>query len=285
MEDYKQYLNDNADEAEHRAAQQVMEGLAGLRLEAKVREVAAERAALHRRVRWQRFLIASIALILMVSAVYLFFGKKDANVNTPAAPTLQQRNAPQLQTEPQQIPSEQPKDQPAKKQPIAQLRPAEQLPNPRYPAPEVTMIRGNEADNKALKSLLDQVWYTDYPLRGVMAKGIVEKADKALKKRDFSAAYLELERLSAQNANNDTLRYLKGYCLLQMGEGAEAFTYFKALQGRHKAWDAQLEWYSGLALLLLDEREKAKALLQQIVAQNKHPYRRQAEKAAGLLQQ
>ena len=110
-----------------------------------------------------------------------------------------------------------------------------------------------------------------------------KKADESLKKRDFKAAYLELERLEGQMTENDTLRYLKGYCLLEMGEGQEALTYFDRLQSRHPVWEPQLQWYRGLAMLLADERGKALALFQQLENQPKHPYRRQAEKAAGLL--
>jgi hypothetical protein len=61
MEDFEKYIDNNADEEERRAAAQVREGLTGLRLEAKVREVAAERAALLRRAFWLRVKIAVAA--------------------------------------------------------------------------------------------------------------------------------------------------------------------------------------------------------------------------------
>jgi len=281
MEDYKQYLSDNADENEHRAAQQVMDGLNGLRLEAKVGEVAAERAALYRRIFWRRIFITIVALALVAGAAYLFFWKKE----TPAAlpPVLQQQEQyPAPPAEIQTPPVEKTDDKKASK-PIAQLPPAERLPNPRYPAPEATMIRGDETADKARKALLDQLWYTDYPLTGLKTSQSFTKADESLKKRDFNAAYLELGRLEGQMAQNDTLLYLKGYCLLEMGEGNEALTYFDRLQGRHPAWEPQLQWYRGLAMLLTDEREKALALFKQLETQPKHPYRRQAEKAAGVL--
>lgn len=273
MEGYKQYLNEDADEAERRAAEQVMEGLVGLRLEAKVQAVAAERAALRKRAVWQRFLISMVALVCIAGAAYLFLREQD----TPPAP---QQPAP-----PTNQPTSLPEKTPDKKEngPIAQVSPSERLPNPRYPAPDVTMIRGDETSNKALKALLDQLWYTDYPLKGVKTGDSVRKADESLKKRDFTTAYLELGRLEAQNAPNDTLHYLKGYCLLEMGEGGEALTYFDPLQSRHAAWEPQLQWYRGLALLLEGKRTEAAALFKQMKAQPKHPYRRQADKASGLL--
>lgn len=273
MEEYKQYLSDQADEDERRAAAQVMEGLTGLRLESKVREVAAERAALRRRAFWQRFLVSMVALALVAGAAYLFLrGEK--------MPPVQQQHAPQADT-----PTNPAEKTPDKKEnaPIAQLRTEERLPNPRDPAPDVTMIRGDETANKALKALLDQIWYTDYPLKGLKVNGPFKQADEHLKKRDFNAAYLALEQLETAQSGNDTLRYLKGYCLLEMAEGNEALTYFDPLQGRHPAWEPQLQWYRGLALLLADEREKALALFQKLAKQSQHPYHRQAGKAAELI--
>lgn len=281
MEEQQQYLNDNADEDERRAAAQVMEGLAGLRLEAKVGQVAAERATLYRRTFWRRIFISIVALALVAGAAYLYFGKKE----TPAAPrpVLQQQEQNQAPPAENQTPPVEKTDDRKASEPIAGLNPGERLANPRYPAPEVTMIRGDADENKALKRLLDQVWYTGYPLAGLKTGNAFKKADENLKKRDFNAAFLELERLEGQMAQNDTLRYLKGYCLLEMGEGSEALAYLDRLQGRHAAWEPQLQWYRGLAMLLADEREKALALFKQLETRPKHPYRRQAEKAAGLL--
>jgi len=277
MEEYKQYLSDQADEDERRAAEQVLEGLTGLRLESKVREVAVERAALRRHAFWQRFFVSMVALALVAGAAYFILGKKE----TPAA--LQQQEQPSIP--PAGTPMPLPEKTPDKKEnvPIAQLRPEEHLPNPRYPAPDVTMIRGDETANKVLKAVLNQIWYTDYPLKGLKVNGPFKQADEHLKKRDFNAAYLALEQLETAQSGNDTLRYLKGYCLLEMAEGNEALTYFDPLQGRHPAWEPQLQWYRGLALLLADEREKALALFQKLAKQSQHPYHRQAGKAAELI--
>lgn len=283
MEEHKQYLNDDADEAERRAAAQVMEGLAGLRLEAKVGEVAAERAALYRRRRWQRTWIAVVALVLVAGAAYLFFEKKD----TPAQPPRSQQPAgqpdsPAAPTDNRNAPAD-PAKNTATNKPIAQLPPSERLPNPRYPAPDVTMIRGDETANKDRKALLDQLWYTDYPLTGLKAGNAFKKADESLKRRDFNAAYLELGRLESQLAQNDTLLYLKAYCLLEMGEGEEALAGFDKLQGRHAAWEPQLQWYRGLAMLLAGEQAKALGLFKQLGKSPGHPYRRHAAKAEKLL--
>ena len=281
MEDYRQYLSDNADEAERRAAAQVMEGLAELRREVRVGEVAAERAALYRRLFWRRIFISIVALALVAGAAYLFFWNKETPVAPP--PALQQQEQYPAPPAKNQTPPVEKTDDRKANEPIAGLRPGERLANPRYPAPEGTMIRGDETADKARKDLLDQLWYTDYPLTGLKTSQSFKKADESLKKRDFNAAYLELGRLEGQMAQNDTLLYLKGYCLMEMGEGEEALAGFDKLQGRHADWEPQLQWYRGLAMLLADEREKALALFKQLEARSKHPYRRQAEKATGLL--
>jgi len=283
MEEYKQYINGDADEDERRAAEQVMEGLAELRLEAKVREVAAQRQALRRRGFWQRIFVSMVALALVGGAAYLILGQKQ----TPAPPPTQQPKQQQQPIPPSagdpDIPFIKPQDK-KENAPIAQVSPGERLPNPSHLAPEITMMRGDEQVNKALKALLDQIWYTDYPLKGLKVSGSFKQADESLKKRDFIAAYLELEQLEGQMAGNDTLRYLKGYCLLEMAEGNEALTYFDPLQGRHAAWEPQLQWYRGLAMLLADKRPEALAQFKRVAAKPGHLYRRQAEKALKLLQ-
>ena len=116
MEDFKQYLNDDAGEDERAAAEQVRLGLRGLQLERKVAQVAAERKALLRRRFWSR-LVSIATLIFMVGAAFLFFWNKEKTPQpTPeqpqqieSTPTLQQH-----ETTPQQAP-----DQP-KKQSIAE---------------------------------------------------------------------------------------------------------------------------------------------------------------------
>lgn len=279
MEEFKQYLNDNDDEAERRAAEQVMEGLQGLRLEAKVAEVAAERATLYRRLRWRRIVTSMVALALLAGAAYLFFVKND----TPAPQQpVEQPAKPPFPVVNQDVPSENTTEKTAS-DPIAQLPPDERLPNPRYPAPDASMMRGDDDADKKQQALLDQLWYTDYPLKGLKPGDSFKKVDESLKKRNFNAAYLELEILESRMPMNDTLRYLKAYCLLETGEGNEALAYLDSIQGRHSAWEPQLQWYRGLAMLLADEREQALALFQQLETRSKHPYRRQAEKATGLL--
>jgi len=132
--------------------------------------------------------------------------------------------------------------------------------------------------------LLDQLWYVTYPFQGLTLSAAFTKADENLKKRDFTAAYLELEPLNYKMYANDTLQSLQAYCLLETGEGQEALLHFDQVQNRQLAWEPQLEWYRGLALLLSNKRPEAIALFNVIAANSGHPYRRQARKALKLLQ-
>ncbi len=329
MEKYEQYLSDNADDAERRAAEQVLEGLAGLRLEAKLREVAAEQAAQHRRTFWNRLFFTLAALAFLVVVAYWFFSR---NVATPSVPP----SVKQLPTQPSpienQTPSQNKPEKPRERPPIAQLKPKKQVPPvpptpifptyalqdevipvPLHSAPDLVAMRGQSEGNIALKALLDQLWYVDYPPFGLKINATYRSADQLLRQRDFSAAYLALEeiehvqidslsrRIARENQKllekdptaspvaampmaNDTLLYLKAYCLLEMGEGQEAMFYFSRMRFPDPAWIPQLTWYRALVLLQADKRKEALVLFKQIAEEQGHPYRRQARKAQKLMQ-
>jgi hypothetical protein len=77
MEDYKQYLSADADDLDREAAQKVMEGLSGLRLERKVKEVALERQALLRRRFWGGVVLALLLAVIGSVAVLYFWRKSN----------------------------------------------------------------------------------------------------------------------------------------------------------------------------------------------------------------
>ncbi len=330
MEDYEPYLNDPADEAERRAAEQVMEGLAVLGLQAKVQQVAIERAALARRAFWWRITIAVVLLTLSGMVAYLVFGKKGSVSTLPSKPPQkEQKLSPPM--EQQVLPIEKKKakkiDIPVAKEELKSSdlpdpifnniglndgKLGELIPEPIHAAPDLVAMRGEGEANAALKALLDQLWYTSYPLSNLKVEAPYLNADQSLKERDFNKAYLELDRLERVQADSltnqirrrneermakdpnyrpiaaslnptDTLLYLKGYCVLEMGEGEEALYYFNRLNGADPAWLPQLTWYRALALLLADNRSEALTLFQQMAVERGHPYRRQADKALKLL--
>ncbi len=234
-----------------------------------------------RRAFWRNITMILTALTLFVGAVYLIFRKKETAVPVPTQQPQEQRTTPPPTNNPT-TPVDKQGDNKIS-EPMAQLRPDERLARPRYAAPEAILIRGDEDVNKAQKALLDQLWYTDYPLKGLNVSNPFAKTDESLKKRDFNAAYLALGQLASAQPNNDTLRYLQGYCLLEMAEGEEALTYFDALQGRHAAWEPQLQWYRGLAMLLTNEQVKALAVFKKMAANPKHLYFKEAVKAVDLM--
>jgi hypothetical protein len=164
-----------------------------------------------------------------------------------------------------------------------------------------------------LKALLDQLWYVDYPLFGLKTSDAYDRADQLLQQRNFSAAYLALDEIeqaqidslslsiarenqkrlekdptaspiAASPMANDTILYLKAYCLLEMGEGQEAMFNFSRMRFPDPAWIPQLTWYRALALLQANKRSEALALFNTIAANPGHPYRKQARKALKLLQ-
>ncbi len=274
MEDFKQYLSEGADKSERDAARQVMEGLSGLRLENKVAEVAAERQALLRQRFWSLVIWAAAGVVLIAGATFWLFKQPETKDVQNTAPPIQQQPIANDQAPPQT--PEDKKDP----NPIAQRNTPDRLPSPRFSSPT---IRGENQENKALKALLDQVWYTDYPPAGMVVSAAFEKADAFLKSRDFSNAYVQLQRLERKMPENDTLQYLKGYCLMEMGEGAEALTYFDKVTGKQAGWEMSLEWYKSLSWLLTGDREKALSVFKSIAATPKHSYKEQARKAQQMI--
>lgn len=282
MEDFNQYLNDDSSPEEREAARKIQQGLSALRIQERVKAVAAERAALHRRRIW-RWAVTAAVFVVMTGAVLLFWNMP-APITPPSVDPIPGTTPPKEETKTQP-----PTQSPAKQEtapppgPIAQAKPEERLPNPRYPAPAV-MMRGNDtgtADDK--QALLNQLWYTDYPLNGLTVGSAFVAVDKSLRTRDFTTAYINLQRLDRQMPKNDTLLYLKAYCLMEMGQGAEALPYFESLQGHSPAWDAQLEWYRGLSLLQSGQKQAALSVFEKMASRGRPPYRAFGKKAVEML--
>lgn len=82
---------------------------------------------------------------------------------------------------------------------------------------------------------------------------------------------------------NDTLRLLKGYCLMELGEGSEALTYFEKLESRQPVWRLRLQWYRGLSQLLAGDQDQAIRTFRSIASTPGHPYLEQSKKAIQVL--
>lgn len=103
MEDFKQYLSEDADDRQQEAAKQVMEGLADLQLKKKVAEAAANRRILLRQRFWRQLILAALIVVIAGIAFWLF-GRKEATIPSFQIPKqMEETNPPQLpQTSPVQ---------------------------------------------------------------------------------------------------------------------------------------------------------------------------------------
>lgn len=274
---------DPALRAEVETRRRLQMGLQELYLQNKVQQVAHARHNWLRQQWWLR-VGGMIFLVILLSIVVFFIWEKPTTAvpeRKPATPELQNESLPK--TQPNQLEEKKIPARPKKNkstQPIAEGTPIEDLPSPLYPSPNV---RGENSENKAWKTLIDKIWHTTYPLDSLTISEPFEAINQLLTARDFNQAYVRLQRLERNVPDNDTLRFIKGYCLLEMGEGAEALTYFEKLEERQPTWTPQLQWYRGLSLLLIGNKEKALSQFREIAAQPQHKYRLQSEQAIRIL--
>ena len=71
---------------------------------------------------------------------------------------------------------------------------------------------------------------------------------------------------------------------ISMGQGQEALALLNQLEEPPAEWLPQVEWYRGLAALLVDDKVTSMGVFQRIAKQNNHPYQLQARKALKLYQ-
>ncbi len=236
MEDFKQYLNDDAEEEARAAAEQVRMGLSGLRLERKVAQVAAERKALLRRRFWSR-LVSIATLAFMVGAAFLFFWKKESPL--PADPGQQPVESipPQQKQEniPQQIP------QPQQKQSVAERS---RTPQEKAEQPLVRSVQPDldTATNRLVRILLritvnnDAAYRTEHHDKRYGWGKIVGllNENKPLEAKD------EIFKSYPDDKEGD---WLLSIALLEEGKIDEALAIFRKMAGdpeHHRRKEAQL---------------------------------------------
>jgi tetratricopeptide (TPR) repeat protein len=230
---------------------------------------------------FRRWWLGGILLILLV--IYLFvFSETPTNIPLPGETKQEMQPAipanPALEKVPDGPVLEPPKA-PRSERPIVYNRPSGLRP-PDYPAPN---IRGQQDGRTAWKKTLDQIWYTKFPPQNTSFNAPFSEVTQLLTARDFTNAFVELETREQQQSKNDTLRLLKGYCLLEMGEGAEALRYFDQLEVRQPQWNAYLEWHRALSLLAIGEPKKALPALRKIAGAPGHPFQKQGLLALDVL--
>lgn len=159
-----------------------------------------------------------------------------------------------------------PKEQP--RPPIAGLPEVE-------PAPDRPSVRGKAEDPGEWERFVASVWVTRFEPGAWRQEERYAPVAELLQERQFTDAYVQLQLLEMTLPENDTLHFLKGYCLLEMREGGEALRYFAKLPGDNP-WRQEVEWYSVLALLLQGEREQALTRIRLIAQDAGHPFREEA---------
>lgn len=293
MEDVNTYLNEDASDEDRQAAQLLEEGFAAMRLEEKVGAAVTQRQALEQQGRLRRIFGALILLIILVGA---WWWKNQAIEDEIVPPKKTELRKEQQE---QQQPVEEPEDTPPTEEinneapvtppntpppppniPIAQADPGPSLAPPPYGAPD-TYLRGQNEEKEG-KALLDQLWYTAYPLQGLTPGEQFAQVDELLQERTFPMAYVRLQRLDRQLEASDTLRYLQAYTLLEMGQGQEALLLMDQMEDPPASWAAQMEWYRGLANLLMDDKAAALIIFQELAEQPSHPYQFHAQTALQL---
>ncbi len=156
------------------------------------------------------------------------------------------------------------------------------LPTPVYSSPNITGKKLNL--NKNLQMLLDKIWHAQFPPYCVMLDSSrFALVAHQLINRDFTVALESLEMEARNTPQNDTLHFLKGYCLLEMGEGTGALHFFEHLEDRQPNWEMQLEWYRALSVLIEGDAEKTVPKFKKIAFANGHRYQKPSLEILKLL--
>ncbi len=223
--------------------------------------------------RW-RFLLAGLFVCMLAGAWWQYrkvFNPSPENlpVKTDPPPSVQEDTIPDLK----QL-----------EKPIAQ----HEAKNKHSQTPDFTggnmFVRGgNDTLSPELQKLLEATWFSDFDTTKNHYSPRFQSITTYLDQRDFATAFLALHVLEKETPDNDTLLYLKGYCLLEMHEGAEAARYLTRLDVPGKPWQAEALWYGGLAYLLNGEQPNAKSRWQKLLALPRSTFTKQAEKGLKLL--
>lgn len=144
-------------------------------------------------------------------------------------------------------------------------------------------LRGNGQKHTPWADLVVKIWDAPFLFTPASFGERYQPVASYLSKNNTVEAYLLLRKLEMQSPGNDTLAFLKGYCLMQMWEGEEAWRYFSQISDKQHPWVDEVQWYEGLCHLLTGEKVDAIAVFMYIAGQKKHPYRSQAAKALKLL--
>ena len=136
-----------------------------------------------------------------------------------------------------------------------------------------------------MQQLLSALWYTAFDSTVTRYPPRFRTAVSALGRWDFPTAIVELNELGRSTPTNDTLAYLKGYCLLELFDGDGAAGYFERLDAPGKPWRAEALWYSGLGYLLTENQEKTKTAWEKALKLPETVWRKKAREGLRQLKQ
>ena len=144
-------------------------------------------------------------------------------------------------------------------------------------------LRGQGTASSPWEVLVLRIWDAPFPVPPAMLGERFRPVAEYLMANNTSDAFLLLRKIEQQVPSNDTLSFLKGYCLMQMWEGEAALQSFSTISEKANTWNMEVEWYVALCHLLSGEKEEAIVVFRHITKQSEQLYRDQAKKALKLL--
>ncbi len=139
-------------------------------------------------------------------------------------------------------------------------------------------VRGSsKSSGREWMQFIESVWQTKFnenPTNyGVRFSKIIE----LLNAGKYPDAYVQLQFEKIELTANDTLNFLKGYCLLEMKEGSEALKHFDEIKAGNP-WKDKIDWYRVLAYLLMGDLENVRKKSEDIIREKEHSFKSEALK-------
>lgn len=230
---------------------------------------------------------AALILAGLLVLTWYFLQKDRAVPQRAISPAVETATVDSLESAPPQAWTEQPSSEEKDKNtnqpsgPFAQIQPK----GSNYTTVPAPNLRGQGPKADTIhEALLNALWFTQYPLPDSQLGKDFQQVDSLLRQRDFSKSYAHLQLLERKMPSNDTLFFLKGYCLLEQGEGGEALRYFDSIKNKNLAGSGLLKWYRGLAFLMVGDDENAKKIFTAIAENPTHNFKPQAQRALKMLE-
>jgi TolA-binding protein len=234
MEDFKQYITPEMDNADRKTLGKIQEGLTGLRLEKKVAEAAELRRVLQRRRRIQRLITLAIALLISGVLAFYFIPKNETNATPENIPQKQETTPPKVENQVPTLPKT-PIETPSK--PITKPEPIAQRPRTKSEEIQQPLIRSAQSElDKNTQQILQ-------------------------------SALSETEKLNGFESGSN---WSKAIDLLKKGKPLEANPYIFSLETEDEKGKMEAKWLLGVSLLSKGKIEDAVAIFEKISKKEDH---------------